>query len=97
MRNTGALDGDEVVMVYHAAGDDVRSKIAASHPVPAKALVEFERVFVRAGGSVHVRFELGEQALLLVNATGGRQLYAGSHALLFSRGHGPDTMINVTV
>jgi beta-glucosidase len=97
VRNTGALDGDEVIMVFHQAGEDVRSRIGTAHPVPAKALVGFERVRVPAGRSVGVLFKLGALALELVNATGGRQLYAGTHLLLFSRGHGPDGVINITV
>jgi hypothetical protein len=132
VRNTGALDGDEVVMVFHRAGPDVRSRIGTAHPVPAKvsgrlhilcgrfdwdvpiccvfwscnngvetpggkALVGFERVRVAAGQSVSVRFELGSPELELVNATGGRQLYPGTHSWLFSRGHGHDGVVNVTV
>jgi hypothetical protein len=42
----GCLDGDEVVMVYHAAGHDVLSRIEDTHPVLAKSLVGFERVRV---------------------------------------------------
>lgn len=39
--NEGTLAGDEVVMVYHSAGPDVRSR--APHPVPIQSLVGFER------------------------------------------------------
>ena len=98
VRNTGALDGDEVVLVYHAAGDDIRRSIGGAHPVPAKALVGFERVRVAAGGAERLRFVLSEDpALTLVNATGDRHLYAGTHQLIFSRGHGADIALNVTI
>ena len=97
VRNTGAQSGDEVVMVYHVAGHDVRARIGTTHPVPAKSLVGFDRVRVAAGSSMALRFDLRQEVLELVNATGGRQLYAGSHALVFSRGHGAEVAINVTV
>ena len=97
VRNTGSIDGDEVVLAYHAAGGDVRRSVGSAHPVPAKALVGFERVRVAAGHAVKLHFVLGETALMLVNATGGRQLYAGTHQLVFSRGHGTDVTLNVTV
>ena len=97
VHNTGPVDGDEVVLVFHAAGEDVRRRIGTAHPVPTKALVGFERLRVAAGSSEQVRFELNETALELVDATGRRQLYAGSHQLQFSRGHGTDVVINVTV
>ena len=83
--------------MFHSAGKDVRARIGSTHPVPAKALVGFECVRVVKGGSVPLRFELGQQALELVNATGGRQLYPGVHTLFFSRGHGEDVAVDVTV
>jgi hypothetical protein len=97
VRNTGAIDGDEVVMVFHSAGAGIRARIGTTHPVPIRTLVGFERVRVLAGKVTSLRFVLGEEALWLVNVTGGRQLYAGAHTLLFSRGHGVDVAVNVTV
>ena len=97
VRNTGTTDGDEVVMVFHSAGTGIRARIGTTHPVPIKTLVGFERVRVMAGRATSLRFALSAEALELVNATGGRQLYAGAHTLLFSRGHGVDVAINVTV
>ena len=55
------------------------------------------RARIAAGSVANLEFLLGEAALALVNATGGRQLYAGQHALVFSRGHGPEVAVNVTV
>ena len=97
VRNTGAADGDEVVMVFHVAGEDVRARVRDAHPAPARSLVGFERARIAAGSVANLEFRLGEAALALVNATGGRQLYAGQHALVFSRGHGPEVAVNVTV
>ena len=95
--NTGSMDGDEVVMVYHSAGEDVRSKIGVAHPVPTRSLIGFERVHVPAGKSVDLKFQVRETALMLVNATGGRQLYEGSHRLVFSRGHGVEVNVSINV
>ena len=93
--NVGKYDGDEVVLAFHSAGADVRAKASALHPVPRKALVGFERVRVAKGASARVRFDFGAAALELVNATGGRQLYAGTHELIFSRGHGREERVEV--
>jgi len=93
--NTGSRDGDEVVMVYHAAGDDIRKKV--NHPVPIKALVEFERVFVPKGDQVSVEFSLFDRALSLVNENGVRVLYTGQHSVIFSRGYGTDVVFTFTI
>ena len=43
--NNGAVAGDEVVQIYHSAGKAIRAQ--AQHPVPIKALVDFQRVSVQ--------------------------------------------------
>lgn len=91
--NTGALDGDEVLMVFHSSGADIRS--AASHPVPLKSLVDFERVRVEAGASVALNFSLPQKSLMEVDENGGRVLYPGSHFLVFTNGAG--SSVNITV
>jgi hypothetical protein len=93
--NTGNRDGDEIVMVYHSAGADIRKN--ASHPVPIKALVEFERVFVPARGQTVINFILFDRALQLVNQNGVRVLYPGTHSLIFSRGYGTDVVFTFPV
>ena len=95
VKNTGAVDGDEVVMVFHSVGTEIKQQ--ADHPVPIRALVGFERVRVAAGASVQVHFQLGNPALQLVNAQGDKVLYKGEHTLSFSRGVGTDTDIQVQV
>lgn len=95
VRNTGGVAGDEVVMVFHAAGDAVRA--AAPHPVPLRRLVGFERVTVAPGGAATAAFALGEDALKLVNQAGDRVLYKGEHHLIFSRGNGADVTFSVQV
>ena len=88
-------EGGRAFAEGRAAGADVRAKASALHPVPRKALVGFERVRVAKGASARVRFDFGASALELVNATGGRQLYAGTHELIFSRGHGREERVEV--
>ena len=93
--NVGAVDGDEVVFAYHAAGDDVRAR--AGHPVPRRALVDFARVSVAAGASERVEFHLTSDALKLVDADGARVLYSGAHSIIFSRGHGDEVTFDIDV
>eukprot|EP01062_Namystynia_karyoxenos_P064169 TRINITY_DN5706_c0_g1_i1.p1 TRINITY_DN5706_c0_g1~~TRINITY_DN5706_c0_g1_i1.p1 ORF type:complete len:758 (+),score=216.76 TRINITY_DN5706_c0_g1_i1:105-2378(+) len=93
--NTGSVAGDEVVMVFHAAGSAIRKR--AKHPVPLKALVDFGRISLAAGASGTLSFALDEKALRLVNENGDRVLYKGQHELIFSRGHGDEVRVAVTV
>lgn len=79
VRNTGAVDGDEVVMLYHAAGPALRASLP--HPAPRRALVDFARVRVCAGCEVPLPFTVTESMLRLVNAEGERVLYKGGHLL----------------
>ena len=79
MTNTGARDGDEVVLLYHSAGADVKAK--AKHPTPRRALVDFARVSVSAGGKASVRFEVGEATFKLVDEFGEKRIYTGEHLL----------------
>jgi hypothetical protein len=50
--NTSPRDGDEVLMVFHRAGQDVIAKVNGAHPIPLKALVDFQRTSVAAGASL---------------------------------------------
>jgi len=93
--NTGDMIGDEVVMVFHRAGSDVRAQ--ANHPVPLKSLVAFERVTVQPGQLRKIQFSLSEDTLLLVNKDGNKHLYKGHHSLIFSRGVGKDSSFNITL
>jgi len=84
VRNAGPFDGEEVVQLYHKAPASVRRN--AKHPVPLKQLVDFERVFVKAGESVEVKFEVESKSLRLTDENGHRKLYSGSHLLVFTNG-----------
>ena len=93
--NTGARTGDEVVQVYHKAGDVIRAK--ATHPVPLKKLIEFERVRLDAGASTTVQFTVPVKRLALTNSDGDYELYAGDHIIIFSRGNGKDVEVPVAI
>lgn len=94
--NTGSAAGDEVLQVYHVAGDGIRK--AANHPVPLRQLVDFDRVSLAPGAtSAPLSFSLGRRALSLTAANGTRVVYAGEHTFVFSRGNGADVNITVTV
>ena len=86
VRNTGGRDGDEVVQLYHAVGDAVRKGL--DHPAPRRALIDFARVSVAAGGVANVSFVVEMEALKVVNKTGARHLYPGEHRLYVARGAG---------
>ena len=60
VKNTGAMDGDEVVQLY------VRD-LVASTARPRKQLRAFKRVHVKAGETVTVELPLGREAFELVN------------------------------
>lgn len=82
--NVGDMIGDEVVQVYHSAGDNVRR--AAKHPVPLKSLVGFERVRVEPGDIDIISFEFDRSVFELVNEHGDKILYPGTHKLSFTNG-----------
>ena len=97
IKNTGNMAGDEVVMVYDALSQAVRSAVGKSHPVPIKRLVDFERTTIAAGGSTTVQITIPKQSLSLTTADGSKKLYSGEHELVFSRGNGNDSSVKVTV
>ena len=92
--NDGGIDGDEVVMLYHAAGSEIRA--AAKHPVPIRSLIDFERVSVPKGSTATVVFHVDHKSLELVDENGELRKYPGQHQLVASRGHGSDVNFTVT-
>ena len=87
-----------MVMVYHVAGAAVRAVATKTHPVPLRSLVGFERVTLDPGTTQTIHFRPFERkSFELVNADGNRTLYSGEHSLVFSRGHGAEVAINVTL
>ncbi|CAK9000074.1 unnamed protein product [Durusdinium trenchii] len=86
LRNTGKLDGEEVVQLYHSAVDIGK----VDHPLPKRALRDFKRIAVPAGKTVDVDFTGTLDVLGLINKQGQEQIYPGEHAIILSRGHVED-------
>ena len=92
IQNTGSQPGDEVLQVYHSAGEAIRER--AQHPVPLSTLRSFERVHVDATSAgdplprvVTVDFRLEfDKTLVLVNERGVGIIYPGDHTLVVTNG-----------
>jgi hypothetical protein len=83
------MGGDEVLMVFHSAGQDIRDKV--KHPVPIKQLIDFQRVAVSRGATESVAFSIDKASeFALINEDGVKTLYKGRHNVIISRGHGND-------
>ena len=74
VRNTSDRTGDEVVQLY--VTDPVASTVR-----PLRQLCGFSRVTVPAGESRTLRFEVGEEALSLIDAAGRRVVEPGDFEL----------------
>jgi len=95
VENVGAMDGDEVVQVYHKVSDEIRKK--ADHAVPLKSLIGFKRVRVPKASKESVGFTFTSSDFELVNQDGDKVLYDGEHTLVFSRGHGDEVELTYSV
>ena len=94
VRNVGDIAGEEVVMVFHAAGDAIRK--AHDAPVPIKTLCEFHRVALAPGEKTTIAFALPDAAFSLTNAAGDKVVPKGKRAIVFSRGDAKDD-VSLTV
>lgn len=74
VRNVSDRSGDEVVQLY--VSDPVASTVR-----PVRQLCGFSRVTIPAGESRIVRFEVGEEALSLIDAAGRRVVEPGDFEL----------------
>lgn len=72
--------GDAVLQVFHRASADIIARINGSHPVPLSTLVGFDRFNVDASPTL-ASIELAADAFTLVDETGARVLYQGTHYL----------------
>ena len=97
LKNTGAVVGDEVIIVYHAVSDAIRKMVGGKHPVPLKDVVEFARVTLQPGASQLISFTLDtDKAFGITTADGSRQVYAGEHDVIFSVSSG-NSIVKVVV
>ncbi len=74
LKNTGKLDGEEVVQVY-------LSDLEASAAVPIHKLVGFKRVKVKAGENRRIKFTLPPEAMMFVGDDGEAKLEPGKFRL----------------
>jgi beta-glucosidase len=83
VRNTGAVAAKEIVQLY------VTAPPVPSVTLPRYELQGFHAVFIRAGATQTVEFELTEKQLMTVMVDGARQLTKGSYTASVG-GHLPD-------
>jgi len=95
VKNTGTLEGDEVVLAFHRVSDAIRKSVP--HPVPLRSLVDFTRVQIDSGSSVITQFSIPWSKLLLTNSQGNKVLYPGTHYLDFTDSVAPTCTITVQV
>ncbi|MFZ9388514.1 MAG: glycoside hydrolase family 3 C-terminal domain-containing protein [Chitinophagaceae bacterium] len=88
LRNSGAMDGEEVVQLY-VSHPDVMGK------APLRALKGFRRIMLRAGESRSLTFTLTPEQLSLVSESDGT-LYQPSGRVLISVGGGQPGVKNNT-
>ena len=92
--NTAGPDGDEVLMAFHRPSAAIVGRVAGAHPLPLRALVEFERVSVAAGAVGTVHFDIAaSEAFAFVNEDGASVIYPGLHFIDVSNGNGANITI----
>ena len=89
VKNTGKLDGDEVVQVY-------LSDSPAKVPTPLKQLVAFKRVRVKAGKTKTVSFSLKRKQLAAYDAKGNPFVELGEYRISVGGGQPDDASAGVT-
>jgi len=83
LSNSGDVDGDEVVMVFHSIGDNVD----VDHPVPIKQLRDFSREGVVKGGKKEVTFAFTADDIFgVIDGNGDKQVYSGTHNVVVVAG-----------
>jgi beta-glucosidase len=74
VKNTGTRDGDEVVQLY-------LTDVAASAPVPIRALVGFDRISLKAGSKQTVTFTITPRQMSMIDDRGKRVIEPGEFLL----------------
>jgi beta-glucosidase len=96
--NTGAVQGDEVVLAFTKPVATPELKVALlGAPLEIKKLFGFKRVTLAAGASTTLSFDLEPMHLALVDGEGHTSLHAVDVDVVFSRGHGEDLVARATV
>ena len=95
MQNTSPLDGDEVLMVYHSVGAEIRNSV--NHPVPFRKLVDFDRMSVSSKGVATASFSISQDQLSITNADGDYVLYPGNHHVCVNDGGATDLFCTTVI
>jgi len=93
--NTGTRHGDEVLQIYHRVSQDIIDSV--DHPVPIRALVEFERYSLAKGEKLLVRFNITDSMYTLTNNDGDKVIYPGVHYFDVTNGVNPASTITVNI
>ncbi|KAH7678551.1 Non-reducing end alpha-L-arabinofuranosidase protein, partial [Dioscorea alata] len=89
VKNTGQIDGDNVVMVYSQAPAGIAG-------VPIKKVVGFQKVFVKAGATQTVTFSMNScESLSIVTESAYVALPAGQHTIIIGTDGSADTVIRI--
>jgi beta-glucosidase len=88
VRNTGKRDGEEVVQLYVTSQDKTIQ-------APLKALKGFQRIFLEAGESRTVQFNLSPEDLSIIDDNGVPKQFKGKVTIAVGGGQ-PDTKIKTT-
>ncbi|MBD0350171.1 MAG: glycoside hydrolase family 3 C-terminal domain-containing protein, partial [Flavisolibacter sp.] len=84
VKNTGKMDGEEVVQLY-VSGQDKQA--------PVRALKGFQRIFLKAGESKVVQFNLTPEDLSIMDENGNPKQFTGN-VLISVGGSQPDAATN---
>lgn len=88
---SGMSIGDEILLVIHQVGDDVKKLVNGQHPIPRGTLRDFNRVRVSEGSEESSFFVFKALDLALVTNTGASCLYPGTHFFIISPRGGSGT------
>jgi beta-glucosidase len=88
VKNSGKRDGEEVVQLYVSSQD---KKVQS----PLKALKSFQRIFLKAGESKTVQFNLSPEDLSIIDDNGNPKQFSGKVIISIGGGQ-PDTKIKAT-
>ena len=95
-----AIAGDEILLVFHRAGADVRARVGTSHPVPSSTLRDFNRLdgVNATAAPAPSTFTLQPADLGLTDALGRTLIYPGTHYVDVSpRAPAPPWTITITI
>jgi beta-D-xylosidase 4 len=95
---SGMTIGDEILLVIHQVGDDVKKVINGQHPIPFGTLRDFNRITIdEQATSGESLFLLKALDLALVSNSGASCLYPGTHFITVSPRGGVVTNFTLTV